>query len=90
MCFIFIDRGQLESSVGEEKRFNPRLTKDIDTFVDIMEHLNLPKPKMIGKLILSAVCYLFSSIHGSMHTKPHSGEFVIGLFLFSINKFNEV
>lgn len=45
-------RGQLESSVAEEKRFNPRLTKDIDTFVDIMEHLNLPKPKMIGKFII--------------------------------------
>lgn len=45
-------RGQLESSVAEEKRFNPRLSKDIDTFVNIMEHLNLPKPKMIGKLIL--------------------------------------
>lgn len=49
---LFPDRGQLESSVGEEKRYNPRLTKDIDSFVDIMEHLNLPKPKMIGKLII--------------------------------------
>lgn len=42
-------RGQLESSIAEEKRYNPRLTKDIDTFVEIMEKLNLPKPKMIGK-----------------------------------------
>lgn len=49
MFSLYLGRGQLESSVGEEKRFNPRLTKDIDTFVDIMEHLNLPKPKMIGK-----------------------------------------
>ncbi|XP_055302571.1 persulfide dioxygenase ETHE1, mitochondrial isoform X2 [Sitodiplosis mosellana] len=40
-------KGQLESSVVEEKRYNPRLTKDIDTFVEIMENLNLPKPKMI-------------------------------------------
>ncbi|XP_031619007.1 persulfide dioxygenase ETHE1, mitochondrial [Contarinia nasturtii] len=40
-------KGQLESTVGEEKKYNPRLTKDIDTFVDIMTNLNLPKPKMI-------------------------------------------
>lgn len=38
----------MESSVAEEKRYNPRLTKDIDKFVEIMENLNLPKPKMIG------------------------------------------
>lgn len=48
-CSFFIIRGQLESSVAEEKRYNPRLTKDIDAFVEIMANLNLPKPKMIGK-----------------------------------------
>jgi hypothetical protein len=36
--------------VAEEKKYNPRLSKDIDTFVDIMKNLNLPYPKMIGKL----------------------------------------
>lgn len=46
---LFYCRGQLESSIAEEKRYNPRLTKGIDTFVKIMENLNLPKPKMIGK-----------------------------------------
>lgn len=39
----------MESTVAEEKRYNPRLTKDIDAFVEIMDNLNLPKPKMIGK-----------------------------------------
>lgn len=39
----------MESTVAEEKRYNPRLSKDIDTFVEIMDNLNLPKPKMIGK-----------------------------------------
>jgi len=38
----------MESSVWEEKRYNPRLTKDIDEFVKIMENLNLPYPKKIG------------------------------------------
>lgn len=52
---ILLIRGQLESSVAEEKRFNPRLSKDIDTFVKIMDNLNLPKPKMIGKSLLEIV-----------------------------------
>lgn len=38
----------METSVGEEAKFNPRLTKDIDTFIRIMDSLNLPKPKKIG------------------------------------------
>lgn len=49
MCLFILHRGQTETSVAEEKRFNPRLTKDLDTFIGIMENLNLPYPKMIGK-----------------------------------------
>lgn len=45
-------RGQLETTVAEEKKYNPRLSKDVDTFVDIMENLNLAYPKMIGELLL--------------------------------------
>ena len=48
MCILYF-RGQLETTVGEEKKFNPRLTKDINTFIDIMDNLNLPRPKLIGK-----------------------------------------
>lgn len=51
MVRTYIDRGQMETTVAEEKQYNPRLSKDIDTFVQIMENLNLPKPKMIGKLV---------------------------------------
>lgn len=40
--------GQTVSTVGEERRFNPRLTKSVDEFVKIMNNLNLPKPKKIG------------------------------------------
>ncbi|XP_017027280.1 persulfide dioxygenase ETHE1, mitochondrial [Drosophila kikkawai] len=40
-------KGQLESSVWEEKRYNPRLTKDLEEFIKIMDNLNLPYPKKI-------------------------------------------
>ncbi len=42
-------RGLTASSVGEEKRFNPRLGEGIveDDFVGFMTHLGLPHPKQI-------------------------------------------
>lgn len=39
--------GQTVSTVGEEREFNPRLTKSLEEFVVIMRNLNLPKPKKI-------------------------------------------
>lgn len=44
-------KGKMETSVAEEKQYNPRLTKDIDTFVEIMENLNLPYPKKIDQAV---------------------------------------
>lgn len=44
-------KGNTQTTVAEEKQYNPRLTKDIDTFVEIMENLNLPYPKMIDKAV---------------------------------------
>lgn len=44
-------KGNMETSVAEEKQYNPRLTKDIDAFVEIMANLNLPYPKMIDKAV---------------------------------------
>eukprot|EP00490_Sorites_sp_Unknown_P012367 CAMPEP_0114680552 /NCGR_PEP_ID=MMETSP0191-20121206/54290_1 /TAXON_ID=126664 /ORGANISM="Sorites sp." /LENGTH=430 /DNA_ID=CAMNT_0001957545 /DNA_START=58 /DNA_END=1351 /DNA_ORIENTATION=+ len=35
------------STVEEEKRYNPRLTKSVEEFVEIMENLKLPNPKKI-------------------------------------------
>jgi sulfur dioxygenase len=36
------------STIGEEKKFNPRLqVKSIDEYVEIMNNLNLPNPKMM-------------------------------------------
>lgn len=40
-------KGQTVSSVDEEKKFNPRLTKSLEEFVKIMDNLNLPKPAKI-------------------------------------------
>ena len=40
--------GKFSSSIGIEKKFNPRLqVKSVDEYVDIMSKLNLAKPKMI-------------------------------------------
>ncbi|CAG2107599.1 unnamed protein product [Medioppia subpectinata] len=40
-------KGQLLSTITEEKRFNPRLTKSKEEFIEIMANLNLDLPKMI-------------------------------------------
>ncbi|XP_020105255.1 persulfide dioxygenase ETHE1 homolog, mitochondrial [Ananas comosus] len=40
-------KGFSVTTVGEEMLYNPRLTKDEETFKSIMENLNLPYPKMI-------------------------------------------
>lgn len=40
-------KGHTASTVGEEKQFNPRLTKTLAEFVDIMDNLGLAYPKMI-------------------------------------------
>lgn len=40
-------KGFTVSTVGEEMQYNPRLTKDKETFKSIMQNLNLSYPKMI-------------------------------------------
>lgn len=40
-------KGFTVSTVGEEIQYNPRLTKDKETFKEIMENLKLPYPKMM-------------------------------------------
>ena len=37
------------TTVGEEKKLNKRLTKDLPGFIKIMNDLKLPYPKQIGK-----------------------------------------
>ena len=40
-------KGETSSTVEEEKRLNPRLTKSLPDFVTLMDNLNLSYPKMI-------------------------------------------
>ncbi|CAK9303775.1 unnamed protein product [Gordionus sp. m RMFG-2023] len=40
-------KGIMATSVGEEKKYNPRLTKFKSQFIKIMQDLNLPYPKQI-------------------------------------------
>jgi len=41
-------KGDTVSTIGEEKRFNPRLAvKSMDDYVDLMNNLKLPNPKMM-------------------------------------------
>ncbi len=41
-------KGDTVSTIGEEKRFNPRLqVKSVDEYVDLMQNLKLPDPKMM-------------------------------------------
>ena len=41
-------KGDTVSTIGEEKQFNPRLqVKSIDQYVELMNNLNLPNPKMM-------------------------------------------
>lgn len=44
---IFI-LGQTVSTIGEEKTYNPRLSKSLDEFIELMNNLNLAYPKKIG------------------------------------------
>src|SRR5712691_5307774 len=45
-------KGDTVSTIGEEKRYNPRLrVKSIDEYVDLMNKLDLPNPKMMDVAI---------------------------------------
>mmetsp|Transcript_17257 Transcript_17257/g.19629 ORF Transcript_17257/g.19629 Transcript_17257/m.19629 type:complete len:237 (+) Transcript_17257:68-778(+) len=52
-------KGHTVSTVGEEKKFNPRLSKSLSEFKDIMANLNLAYPKKIDvSLPANKVCGL--------------------------------
>ncbi|KAJ4975307.1 hypothetical protein NE237_000413 [Protea cynaroides] len=52
-------KGFTVTTVGEEVLYNPRLTKDEETFKNIMENLNLEYPKMIDVAVpANMVCGL--------------------------------
>ncbi|KAI9999935.1 hypothetical protein NQD34_011778 [Periophthalmus magnuspinnatus] len=53
-------RGQTVSTVGEERKYNPRLTKTLEEFVDIMNNLNLSMP---GKIDIAVPANLVCGLH---------------------------
>jgi rhodanese-related sulfurtransferase len=45
-------KGDTVSTIGEEKRYNPRLqVKSIDAYVELMNNLNLPNPKLMDVVV---------------------------------------
>jgi glyoxylase-like metal-dependent hydrolase (beta-lactamase superfamily II)/rhodanese-related sulfurtransferase len=45
-------KGDTVSTIGEEKRFNPRLqVRSVDEYVELMGNLNLPNPKMMDVVV---------------------------------------
>ena len=47
-------KGETVSTIGEERRFNPRLqVKSIDEYVELMNNLKLPNPKMMDVAVPS-------------------------------------
>ncbi|CAH0560823.1 unnamed protein product [Brassicogethes aeneus] len=54
-------KGCTVTTVDEEMRLNPRLTKSQDEFVDLMKNLNLSYPKQIDKALpANKVCGLYN------------------------------
>jgi glyoxylase-like metal-dependent hydrolase (beta-lactamase superfamily II)/rhodanese-related sulfurtransferase len=57
-------KGDTVSTIGEEKRFNPRLNvKSVDEYVDLMNNLKLPNPKMMD-----------IAVPANMHVGLHQDE----------------
>ncbi len=57
-------KGETVSTIGEEKRFNPRLqVKSVDDYVALMNNLKLPNPKMMDV-----------AIPANMHVGMHQEE----------------
>jgi len=55
--------GRTVTSVDEEKRCNPRLTKSLEEFIDIMNNLNLAPPKYINEAVpANMVCGVMENV----------------------------
>src|SRR6201746_1495024 len=57
-------KGDTVSTIGEEKRYNPRLqVRSADEYVELMNNLNLPNPKLMDVVVPA-----------NMHVGLHQGE----------------
>jgi sulfur dioxygenase len=56
-------KGLPHSTVDEEQRMNPRLTRPEEQFVQIMDSLNLPRPKKIDEAVPANLqCGVFGDV----------------------------
>lgn len=63
-------KGRCMSSIGEEKRHNPRLTKSREEFIEVMKSLNLPHPKQIARSLPANMKVGWLALtHSSQHTR---------------------
>ncbi|KAI4333414.1 hypothetical protein L6164_018234 [Bauhinia variegata] len=68
-------KGFSVSTVGEEMQYNPRLTKDEETFKNIMANLNLSYPKMIDVAVPSnMVCGIQSKFQPFTYSPEMKGR----------------
>lgn len=67
-------QGFLQTSVGEEKKYNPRLTKSLEEFVYIMKNLKLSYPKQIGSLHLTLLVRLRLTCSHSKQVDVYAGS----------------
>src|SRR5580765_1861934 len=57
-------KGDTVSTIGEEKRYNPRLqVRSVDDYIELMNNLNLPNPKMMDV-----------AVPANMHVGLHQDE----------------
>jgi sulfur dioxygenase len=68
-------KGLTCSSVGEERRWNPRLTQSEEEFVRIMEGLNLPQPAKIDLAVpANRLCGLQELMDGELRARVFPSE----------------
>lgn len=57
--------------MAEEMALNPRLSKSLEEFVEIMNNLNLPYPKMIGNYSIFILRKTFLTHRSQLSVDQH-------------------
>ena len=66
-------KGETRSTIGEEKKFNPRLqVSNAEEYADIMNNLNLPNPKLMDEAVPANQSIGFSSEEPDLITRTLS------------------
>ncbi|MED6272821.1 hypothetical protein CHARACLAT_000689 [Characodon lateralis] len=67
-------KGQTVTTVGEERKYNPRLTKSLEEFVNIMDNLNLPNPKKIDIAVPANLAFKWERVFQALKMPQHNME----------------